>query len=528
MSKQIRATTGDRGPPEGGVVIHTVEQIGPKMSKLPNGSLLCRDVPLARTGWMMYGPNETPIKVGKETGVAYVERTEKDLFSDATLASFVGASIVDEHPDDDVTPQNWKQLAKGTVLTARRGEGADKDLVIGDVLITDAGLINSIMAGKREVSAGYDADYEQVSDGVGKQTDIIVNHVALVERGRCGPRCAIGDREYQPVKKGQAHMPKVKITSGGTRRVSLDTLRRRVLDAEQALESAEQAEESAQENEGAIGNGSDPGPDGATHIHIHTASASEKKKTQGKASAEDDAENGDEDEDPTSMRFSAIEASIEKLTASVAALVAGKSGGAKEDDGTDDDANGEMDGSGSSTEKIGNASIATGDDADLADEDDSDEGSGNDSSMDIMGKTKDSNKSLETSFRATLAKAEILVPGFRVPTFDSKMGMKKTIDQMCGLRRRCLDAAYSTRDGAQLVNGLTGASTLNLSKMGCKDVALLFNAAANAKAVINNALANGSGKTKDNAAPQSTGPKSLAEINAANKAFWDRQYKPVR
>ena len=505
-----RATTGDRGPPEGGVTIHTVEQIGPNMSKLPNGSLLCRNVPLARTGWMMYGPNETPIKTAKGTQVAYVERTAQDLFDDATLASFVGASVVDEHPDDDVTPQNWKRLAKGTVLTARRGEGEDKDLVIGDILVTDAGLIDSIMAGKREVSAGYDADYEQISDGVGRQTKIIVNHIALVERGRCGPRCAIGVQEYQPVvKKGQPIMATKRVQiKGSIRRVTLDTLRKRAADAEQELQAAEEAAAGGAEE----GDGTEAeGGSGDTHIHIHTSGEGKKAgpKDKGEAETGDDGEEGGE-ADPIDARISAIEQAIEKLTASVAALTAGKGAEAQDDDGTEDGAEFEE-----KDDPFKEKNGETKDDAELEDEAD---GASNDSAS----KTHDS-AALEAGFKVLLAKAEILVPGFRMPTFDSKAKRKVTVDAMCGLRRKCLDAAYTTRDGASLVNGITGKTSLNLSKMGCKDVAVLFNAAAGAKAAINNASANVGVKTKDSGTQAPTGPKSLAEINAANKAYWDKQ-----
>lgn len=485
----IRANTGDRGPPEGGVVIHTVEQLGPLMSLLPNGSLLCRDVPLARTGWMMYGPGETPIKCGKDTSVAYVERTDKTLFADRCLASFVGASVVDEHPNDDVTPANWKRLAKGTVLTARRGTGDDAELVLGDLLITDADLIKSIQSGKREVSAGYDADYEQVSDGIGMQSNIIVNHIALVERGRCGPRCAIGDREYQPTgKKGSAVMgtKRVQIKTGGARRVTLDTLRQRVADAEEALEQAEIDGEADPEGDG-----------GDTHIHIHTAGPDSSKPAD---TTDDDEVGGDQGSaDPMEARIAAIEESITKLTETVATLAGGKS--AANDDGEDD---------GSDNPDDEEAGVNDAGDFGQNDEPDAD---------DKAGKTNDS-AALETGYIALLAKAEVLVPGFRVPTFDSKAKRKTTIDAMCGLRRKVIDAAYMTKDGSALINGITGAQSLQLTTMGCKDVATLFNAAAGAKALINNAQA-----TRDSAttvvAPK--GLPTIAEINKANAEFWAKK-----
>ena len=47
----------------------------------------------------------------------------------------------------------------------------------------------------REVSCGYDADYEQTSPGKGKQSNIIGNHLALVDQGRAGHAYAIQDHK---------------------------------------------------------------------------------------------------------------------------------------------------------------------------------------------------------------------------------------------------------------------------------------------------------------------------------------------
>jgi hypothetical protein len=503
------------------VVIHTVEQLGKNMSLLPNGSLLCRNVPLARTGWMMYGPGETPIKAGDGTHVAYVERTEKTLFADSCLGSFVGAAVVDEHPDprlypDGVTPQNDSKLRKGMVLVARRGTGDDADVILGDLLITDAGLIASINPGrpelgKREVSAGYDANYKQTGDGLGMQTDIIVNHVALVERGRCGPRCAIGDHEYQPpLKKGNPIMGKrVQIKTGGARRVTLDSQRKRVADAEAELA---QANEDLQALE-AGGDEDDTGT-GATHIHIHTGSDgpadSDAQAGANKETGNDG--NGGQSADPMEARITAIETSIQQLTDTVAKLVSG-GGGESQDDGM----GGSEDDGPAGGDAIGGADKngqGTGDDGMGPDEEKKDE----------KTKTMDS-AALETSFTGLLAKAEILFPGFRVPTFDAAAKRHATIDTMCNLRRKVLDAAYMTKDGQALINGVTGAKSLALDKMGCGGVATLFNAVAATKAASNNAHATrDSGKqVVQHQNAKVVVPKSLADINKANEAFWAKQ-----
>lgn len=495
----VRASTGDRGPPDGSVVIHTVEQLGPNTSLLPNGSLLCKNVPLARLGWMMYGPGETPIAPPKGGGVAYVQRTEKELFSDKTLASFVGAAVVDEHPDDDVTPQNWKVLAKGIVLTARRGTGADSDLVLGDLLITEAGLIASIQAGKREVSAGYDADYEQISDGVGQQTDIVVNHVALVERGRCGPRCAIGDHVYQPkTAKGKTAMPskqRVVINTGGNprRRVTLDTLRQRVADAEEDLKQAEQkAQDEGLEPDGDEG--------GATHIHIHTGGANPTVTDEAEDLDDGQQVPNEETKDGGDIetRMAALESTVAKLVDSVGQLLGG----------TDD---GELPGEKPDDQQTMDEDDPTKKDDEKTMDEDIEEGD--------KTKTNDS-AALQRGYTALLAKAEVLVPGFRMPTFDAKAKRKITVDSMCAARRKCLDMAYATKDGAPLIDQITGRTSLDLSKMGCADVAVLFNAASATKAAQNNASTRDSGQNLDTQAPVRKGPKTLAEINADNAAFW--------
>lgn len=482
-----RASTGDRGPPEGEKIeILTVEQLGPHMSRLPNGSLLCKDVPIARTGWMMYGPGETPITVGS-AGIAYVERTEDDLFNADCLGSFMGAAVVDEHPEDDVTPANWKKLAKGFATTnVRRGMGDDADVMLADLIATDQGLIDSILAGKREVSLGYEADYEQTGAGQGRQTNIIGNHIALVEKGRCGPRCAIGDRAHpsSTVEK-ETHMPasSKRVVIKPQRRAVLDAARQRVADAEKELESAQ---EEAAENE--MG-------EGATHIHIHAG---------GKEETKDDVE---AEADPYEERFKTLETGMAAMADSIKSIadaVRGKE--PTEDEEIDED------------DKKKVAETKDGDDDEDVDTDDG-EAEEEEEEMKEKPTTKDS-AALQSSYVAVLAQAEILVPGFRMGTFDAKAKRKATVDAMCGARRKCLDMAYSTKDGQTLVDGVSGRSGLNIAKMDCKAVAILFRAASGAKALLNNQSA----ATRDSKVGQpevKTGPLSLADLNRANRDYWE-------
>lgn len=179
----------------------TVEQLGPKQSMTPEGFLLCEGVPIARIGNQMYSDKEIPLE-GDADGLLQIERTADEVFKEDTLASFEGKPVTIDHPDTFVNPDNWKELAVGVTQNVRRGAGIEDDLLLADLLITDQQAIEAVR-GKdlREVSCGYEADYEQVAPGKGRQLNIVGNHVALVERGRAGPRCSIKDKDLDMKQK---------------------------------------------------------------------------------------------------------------------------------------------------------------------------------------------------------------------------------------------------------------------------------------------------------------------------------------
>ncbi len=160
------------------------------MTETPEGFLLCLNVPIGRTGSQEY--------LGQELGLEYdkryeVLRTEEEVFSVAAMASFEGKPFCDEHPSKEVTPENATQYTKGNVRNVRRGSGEQSDLLLADIIVYDKAVIKAIRQGKREVSCGYNCLYEPAGEYQLKQTSIIGNHVALVEKGRAGSRVAIKD-----------------------------------------------------------------------------------------------------------------------------------------------------------------------------------------------------------------------------------------------------------------------------------------------------------------------------------------------
>lgn len=163
-------------------------QISPHLVDTPEGFLICKDVPIARTGPQDYLARELMLD-GDPERVLTVNRYPEDVFEEATLASFEGKPICDGHPPENVGPENYAAYTKGHVQNVRR----DGDCIVADLYINDANLANEVRNNvKREVSCGYLCNY--VPDGSGyKQTRIRGNHLAVVPKGRAGASVSIHD-----------------------------------------------------------------------------------------------------------------------------------------------------------------------------------------------------------------------------------------------------------------------------------------------------------------------------------------------
>ena len=102
----------------------------------PEGYLICANVPIARSGTQEYYQDE----IGQDgDDVVKVHRPEEEVFSEATIASFEGMPVTNDHPDDPegVNVDNVQYLGKGHCQNVHRGEGKEKDLLIADLFIED-------------------------------------------------------------------------------------------------------------------------------------------------------------------------------------------------------------------------------------------------------------------------------------------------------------------------------------------------------------------------------------------------------
>lgn len=153
----------------------------------------------ARTGLYDYAGHEVDPQNEhglRDKPIVKVYRSGDQVFHKASMATFIGKPITNDHPSTAVTPDNWREHARGTIVgVAREGEYISFDLVL-----TDAAAINAVKSGKRELSNGYQTTLDftpgTTPEGLSydvRQTAIIGNHCAIVDRGRAGPECRIAD-----------------------------------------------------------------------------------------------------------------------------------------------------------------------------------------------------------------------------------------------------------------------------------------------------------------------------------------------
>ena len=113
-----------------------------------------------------------------------------------SASNLVHRVLTNRHPDGRVTPKNANALQQGVVLDATWEPEGQRIKV--SCLVTTEELLESIGAGRRELSCGYEAEVVPES-GVSPtgepythvQRDIQHNHLAVVDAGRAGPTCAL-------------------------------------------------------------------------------------------------------------------------------------------------------------------------------------------------------------------------------------------------------------------------------------------------------------------------------------------------
>lgn len=182
-------------------------QITPHIWEDSNGQLIIRDAVLARCGSYDYLESEI-IPGGDSRKIVKVYRTPEEVFNPQSIASFENKPFCNDHPEEDVCLDNYRDLQKGFMRDIRRGTGEYENCLIGDIIVTDPEIIELIKSGaKRELSLGYNTQIIQDEDGKYYMTKIRGNHLALVDDGRAG-NATIRDKNSVKNIKGDNEMAK--------------------------------------------------------------------------------------------------------------------------------------------------------------------------------------------------------------------------------------------------------------------------------------------------------------------------------
>lgn len=169
---------------------------------------------VARTGIQEYLARELGLP-GDPNRIIRVYRPAEEVFKDESLASFDGVDVTVNHPDGLVNSENFKKVSAGVVRGIGRRDG---DFVQCDLIVKDKAAINALNSGKCELSVGYTAVYTEspgmTVDGEPYdyvQSDIKINHVALVDRARAGANAKVFDHTHS----GGNTMPVLITTDSG-------------------------------------------------------------------------------------------------------------------------------------------------------------------------------------------------------------------------------------------------------------------------------------------------------------------------
>lgn len=163
-----------------------------------NGFAVFKNVKIANSGniqeyWYWELPDLPEELVNKETIKIY--RPKKEVKN--SMESFGYLTVTDQHPNDPITTKNFMDYSVGLSTEANF---KDNHIVSSSIVITDSDTIVLLQSSSEtmELSVGYSADvvYEAGKTKDGEEYDgyfknMIANHVALVQKGRCGGSCKL-------------------------------------------------------------------------------------------------------------------------------------------------------------------------------------------------------------------------------------------------------------------------------------------------------------------------------------------------
>jgi hypothetical protein len=166
------------------VATRTDRQTLDELTLEPNGWLRA-SAALTRTGVFAYRNEDGSIR--REL------RPPQEVFRVDLMPLYAGLPLTVGHPDVFLDVLTTRAHQVGSISSPRR----EADKLVADLLITDLPAIEQVQRGVRQISVGYEAELDFTPgtwfgvpyDAI--QRNIQPNHIAIVDRGRAGPECAI-------------------------------------------------------------------------------------------------------------------------------------------------------------------------------------------------------------------------------------------------------------------------------------------------------------------------------------------------
>jgi hypothetical protein len=218
-----------------------------------DGSLVA-EVFAARTGLQDYrGAEVDPEnKHGlRDKAIVQVYRPEAEVFKADSLATFAAAPVTVDHPSEAVTADNWRGLGVGEI----NGDVVrDGQRVRVPIIVRDSAAVKAATSTHKQLSMGYATELVFPKDGKhpdgtacdAYQTNLKINHIALVPAARGGPELRVVDERTAPITTKDEPMKKitldglqVDLSDADAVSAAFDKLQAKVATADKALADAQ-------------------------------------------------------------------------------------------------------------------------------------------------------------------------------------------------------------------------------------------------------------------------------------------------
>jgi len=184
------------------------------------GFMYCKNSILGNTGVQKYLGKEIGLKGEDAEKVIEMVRDDADVFNETSMASFEGKPITLFHPNTKINSKNFKKFIVGSIKDVKQ----DNDNLASNIVLYDEYTIGKVQKGElKDLSLGYRAKIIQMADGRYKQTDIVINHLAIVEEGRAINAQIIDNKTVEDDLEPKDFKDKIHVTKSKNTTVRVNT-----------------------------------------------------------------------------------------------------------------------------------------------------------------------------------------------------------------------------------------------------------------------------------------------------------------